>query len=59
MVFSSCKNAALSWVLILLAVLPIPASIERLKQEKQGTHEPGPTLDKSDARILWQFNTGG
>jgi hypothetical protein len=59
MVFSSCKRAAFSWVLILMAVLPIPASIERLKQDKTATPGPRPTLDTSDSRILWQFNTGG
>ena len=59
MVFSSRDKAIFSWALILMAVLPIPASIERMKQGKPAAPEPRPTLDTSDSGILWQFNTGG
>jgi hypothetical protein len=59
MVSSRYNKATLTPVLLLMAVLVIPASVMGLKQEKSAKPVPRPTVDKADSHILWQFNTGG
>ena len=59
MISSSCKMVVCSWVVLLMSMLVMPCSMAAAKLEKPCRALPHPTLNESDSRIIWQFNTGG